>query len=78
MVTVEESMESKEFKKRDKIVDAFNKQWKADIHITEDDGEILSWNENWIMDSEYMNYVFDDLASSRIKEFIKNKFEKII
>lgn len=63
---------------RDKIVDEFNKRWEADIHITcEDIGEIISWNDNWIMESEYMNYVFDDWASPRIKEFIQEKNKRM-
>jgi hypothetical protein len=61
---------------RDKIVDEFNKRWEADIHITDDDGEIISWNLNWILDSEYMNYVCDDWASPRIKEFIQELEER--
>ena len=34
--------------------------------------KIISWNVNWIMDSEYMNYVCDNDPSPRIKEFIKD------
>lgn len=55
---------------RKKVVDAFNKKWKPDINITLDDGEIVSFNENWILDSEYMNYVYDNFPSKRIIDFI--------
>jgi hypothetical protein len=61
---------------RQKIVDEFNKRWEADIH-TEDDGETISWNSNWIMDSEYMNYVYDNIITLRIKEFI-DEWEEFI
>ena len=57
---------------REKVVEAFNKRWAADKHITCDDEEIIPFNSNWIMDSEYMNFVHDNLISNRIKEFIIN------
>ena len=63
-------MDMENIETRRKIVDEFNKRWEADIHITADDGEILSWNDNWIIESEYMNYVCDNDPSPRIKEFI--------
>jgi len=60
-------------KKNQEIVDKFNEKWKEpDTFITLDDGEILSYNINWILDSEYMNFVYDNSASSRIRDFIKN------
>ena len=56
-----------------KVVDTFNEKWKEpDTFITLDDGKILSYNINWILDSEYMNYVYDNLPSPRIQDFIKN------
>ena len=58
---------------RQKVVEEFNKRFEANINITCDDGEIISFNENWILDSEFMNYVHDNEPSQRIKDFIKNK-----
>ena len=59
---------------RKKIVDEFNKQYKADVHITDtDDGEIISINEKWILDSEFMCYVYDNEPSPRITNFINEK-----
>tara|TARA_R100000781_G_scaffold27676_1_gene20579 strand:- start:1199 stop:1393 length:195 start_codon:yes stop_codon:yes gene_type:complete len=60
---------------RIKITEEFNKQFKADVFIACDDGEIISYNENWIGDSEYMNYVYDNHPSSRISEFIKRNYK---
>jgi len=57
-------------KEREEIVDKFNKQYEADKQITLDDGKIISMNELWIQDSEYMNYVHDNVASKRIQDFI--------
>lgn len=60
-------------KKRENIVKLFNAQYKANIKIKCDDGEIITYNENWILDSEYMNYVYDNHPSQRIKEFLKKR-----
>ena len=68
-------VEPEYMKKNQEIVDKFNEKWKEpDTFITLDDGEILSYNINWILDSEYMNFVYDNSASSRIHDFIKNGY----
>jgi len=60
--------------KRMAIVEKFNQQWKETNYryCMLRDGEIIRWNSNWIMDSEYMNFVYDNTPSTRIKEFLKN------
>jgi len=69
--------QKKKMEVRQKVVEAFNKRWKPDITITCDDGEIISYNMNWILDSEYMNYVYDNFPSPRIRDFIIKEKEKI-
>ena len=60
--------------KREAIVEKFNKQWEETNEQYECDwnGEIIRWNSNWIMDSEYMSFVYDNMKSQRIKDFIAN------
>ena len=54
--------------KREAIVEKFNKQWEE----TNEECGVVRWNSNWIMDSERMNYVYDNFPSPRIKDFLAN------
>ena len=57
---------------REKVVEAFNKRYISSSTIICDDGEVIPFNSNWIVDSEYMNYVHDNEPSKRIQDFIVN------
>ena len=63
---------------REKIVEEFNSQFPADTVVYDSDGEAaqdslgkdIRINSNWILDSEYMCFVYEGTASQRIKQYI--------
>ncbi len=59
---------------RIKLVEEHNKQYEPENWVV--DGKTIQINENWIVDSEYMNFVYDKDFSFRIARFIMNKLIK--
>jgi hypothetical protein len=63
---------------REKIVEEFNSQFPADTVVYDSDGDPeqdslgrdIRINSNWILDSEYMCFVYEGTASQRIKQYI--------
>jgi len=59
---------------RKKLVEEHNKQYEPENWVV--DGKTIQINDNWIVDSEYMNFVYHKDFSFRIARFIMNKLIK--